>query len=197
MSDESSESRSPVRLLVIIGSVRPGRVGLPVGRWVAERITAEHPEVEVDLADLAEIALPFMDEPKHPRLREYAHEHTRAWSERVDAAEAVVFVTPEYDHGYAPALKNAIDYLVEEWAYKPYGFVSYGGVSAGTRAAASLASVLAMLGMLRARAAVEIGFPGSRVSDGAFAASENEDSRLDALVGELLRLAPALATLRG
>jgi len=186
-----------VRLLVIVGSVRPGRVGLPIARWVADRVGADFPDIDLDLADLAELALPFMDEPKHPRLREYTHAHTIAWSERVAAADAVLFVTPEYNHGYAPALKNAIDYLIEEWAYKPYGFVAYGGVSAGTRAASALAPVLAMLGMLRARAAVEINFPGSRVDDGGFAATESEDARLDTLLAELEELAPALRPLRG
>lgn len=185
-----------MRLLLIVGSVRPGRIGLPIARWAAERIASEHPGFDVDFADLAEVGLPFMDEPKHPRLREYTHGHTIAWSARVASADAVVLVTPEYDHGYSPALKNAIDYLVQEWAYKPYGFVCYGGVSAGTRAAASLASVLAMLGMLRARAAVEIGFPGPRVADGAFAATESEELRLDTMLAELELLAPALAALR-
>ena len=185
-----------MRLLLIVGSVRPGRVGLPIGRWVADRITAEYPAVEVDFADLGELALPFMDEPKHPRLREYTHAHTLAWSARVDAAEAVVFVAPEYNFSYAPSLKNAIDYVFEEWAYKPYGYVSYGGVSAGTRAAAAFSSVLAPLGMLRARAAVEIGFPNSRVTDGVFAATESEEVKLDTMIAELEELAPALAVLR-
>ena len=57
--------------------------------------------------------------------------HTKAWSARVDAADAFVFVTPEYNYGVPAALKNAIDYLNTEWAYKPVGFVSYGGIFAG------------------------------------------------------------------
>jgi len=185
-----------VRLLVIVGSVRPGRVGLPIGRWVADRAAAEFPGIDVDFADLGELDLPLMNEPKHPRLKEYTHAHTIAWSERVEAADAVVFVAPEYNYSYAPSLKNAIDYVFDEWAYKPYGFVSYGGVSAGTRGAVALSAVLAALGMLRARAALEIGFPNARVSDGAFAATESEEVRLDSMLAELEELAPALATLR-
>ena len=75
----------------------------------------------------------MLDEPKHPRLRQYQHAHTKAWSARVDAADAFVFVTPEYNYGMPPALLNAIDYVLHEWAYKPAGFVSYGGISGGTR----------------------------------------------------------------
>ena len=71
--------------------------------------------------DLAEVNLPVFDEPEHPRFRKYQHEHTKAWSARVARADAYVFVTPEYNFSTPPALLNAIDYLVHEWAYKPVG----------------------------------------------------------------------------
>nr|WP_263298826.1 NAD(P)H-dependent oxidoreductase [Leifsonia poae] len=80
-------------LMILIGSVRPGRVGLPVAQWVASVARADG-GFDIDLADLAEIALPFMDEPNHPRLRRYTHQHTVDWSARVDAADAFLFVTP-------------------------------------------------------------------------------------------------------
>ena len=82
-----------------------------------------------------------MDEPKHPRLREYEHQHTKDWSARVEAADAFVFVHPEYNYGITAPLKNALDYLSQEWNYKPLGLVSYGGVSAGTRAAQMIKQV--------------------------------------------------------
>jgi NAD(P)H-dependent FMN reductase len=85
------------------------------------------------VADLAAINLPMADEPNHPRLRQYVHQHTRDWSALIDCADAVVFVTPEYNHGYPATVKNAIDFLYHRWAEKPVGFVSYGGISAGTR----------------------------------------------------------------
>src|SRR6476660_7040656 len=107
-------------------------MGPSIGRWLVERVQA-HGKFELGLADLKEIALPMLDEPKHPRLRQYQHAHTKAWSARVDAADAFVFVTPEYNFGMPPALLNAIDYVLHEWAYKPAGFVSYGGISGGTR----------------------------------------------------------------
>src|SRR5690242_5860222 len=87
---------APLRLLIIIASTRPGRVGLPVGQWFSER-AREHGGFEVSVADLAELALPFMDEPNHPRLRLYTHQHTKEWSALVDAADAFVFVSPEYN----------------------------------------------------------------------------------------------------
>src|SRR5690606_20059283 len=92
----------------------------------------------VERVDLKEINLPLLDEPKHPRLGEYEHEHTKRWSATVTRADAFVFVTPEYDFGPPASLINALQYLVKEWAYKPVGLLSYGGVSAGLRSANAL-----------------------------------------------------------
>ena len=63
-------------LQIIVASTRPGRVGLPVADWFAARAQA-HGAFELDVVDLAELGLPFMDEPNHPRLRRYEHQHTR------------------------------------------------------------------------------------------------------------------------
>src|SRR4051812_11561569 len=117
-------------LMIVVGSVRPVRVGPVVAEWV--RAEAQKAGGwEIDYVDLAELALPFMDEPNHPALRKYTKQHTLDWSARVDAADAVVFVSPEYNHSFSPALKNALDFLAQEWWRKPYGVVSYGGISAG------------------------------------------------------------------
>ena len=145
------------RLLVIIASTRPGRVGLPVATWFSERVTA-HGGFELEVVDLAEFELPFLNKAKHPRLGEYSHDHTRAWSEIVARADAVVMVTAEYNFGYPAPLKNAIDYLHAEWRYKPIGFVSYGGVAAGTRAVQQLKQVVTALSMTPSGPSVNIPF---------------------------------------
>jgi NAD(P)H-dependent FMN reductase len=144
-------------LMVVIASTRPTRVGMAVGRWFVDRAT-QHGAFDIDLVDLAELDLPFMDEPEHPRFARYVHDHTKRWSARVKAADAFVFVTPEYNHGYNAPLKNAIDYLHHEWEYKPVGFVSYGGVAAGTRAVQQLKPVVAVLRMTPLADAVYIPF---------------------------------------
>ena len=111
------------KLSIVVGSTRPGRIGLAVATWFVERARA-HGGFEIELVDLAALNLPMLDEPKHPSLREYTHAHTRAWSATVASADAFVFVTPEYNHGAPAPLINAIDYLVHEWSYKPAAFVS-------------------------------------------------------------------------
>lgn len=119
------------KILVILGSVRPGRAGEKVAAWVMAQSHEYSGELEFELADLLEINLPFLDEPDPPMSgSEYVHEHTRRWSGIVNAADGFIIVTPEYNRGYPPVLKNALDYLYREWKGKPCGFVGYGGSGA-------------------------------------------------------------------
>jgi NAD(P)H-dependent FMN reductase len=182
-------------LQIIVGSTRPGRIGLPIARWVQERGTA-HQGFEVELVDLAEVGLPLLDEPSHPRLGQYVNDHTKAWSHRVARADAFVLVTPEYNHGYPAPLKNALDYLYREWNHKPVGFVSYGGVAAGTRAVGLLKPVVLALQMVPVVQTVSIPFAGRHVAEGAFTAPEGLDAAAGAMFDALLAHATALTPLR-
>jgi NAD(P)H-dependent FMN reductase len=110
-------------LQIIVASTRPGRVGLPVAQWF-QRFAEAGDEFEVELVDLADVALPLLDEPNHPIARQYTQPRTMAWSETVDRADAFVIVHPEYNHSFNAAIKNALDHLHSEWNYKPVGFVS-------------------------------------------------------------------------
>jgi NAD(P)H-dependent FMN reductase len=183
-------------LMVVIASTRPTRVGMAVGRWFVDRAT-EHPAFDVDLVDLAELDLPFMDEPEHPRFARYVHDHTKRWSARVKAADAFVFVTPEYNHGYNAPLKNAIDFLHHEWEHKPVGFVSYGGVAAGTRAVQQLKPVVAVLRMTPLSDAVYIPFVHQHLNqDRQFQPSDELETAATALLQALERYEAALRPLR-
>jgi NAD(P)H-dependent FMN reductase len=185
-----------VRLMIVIASTRPGRVGLPVGEWFAERARA-HAAFELELVDLAELDLPFMDEPNHPRFHKYTHQHTKDWSAQVQAADAFVFVMPEYNYGFNAPLKNAIDFLHVEWEYKPVGFVSYGGVAAGTRAVQMLKQVVTTLKMTPLSEAVSIPFVAQFIDDdGELQANETMENAATAMLDELVRVAAALAPLR-
>ncbi len=185
------------RLQIIIASTRPGRIGLPVGRWFEERARA-HGGFDVEVVDLADLGLPFVDEPNHPRLRQYTQEHTKQWSAKVDAADAFAFVMPEYNYGFNAPLKNAIDFLHEEWMHKPVGFVSYGGVSAGTRAVQMIKQVVTTLNMFALNEAVSIPFVAQFIDDeGEIDANETMEKAADALVAGLLRMSGVLAGLRG
>jgi NAD(P)H-dependent FMN reductase len=184
------------KLLTIIASTRPGRVGLPVANWFQDRARA-HGGFELDLADLYELDLPLLDEPSHPRLRTYTKAHTEAWSAIVDAADAVVIVTAEYNYGYPAALKNAIDYLHHEWRYKPVGFVSYGGVAAGTRAVQQLKQVVGALQLFSVATAVNIPFVTQFLDDDrVIQANDVMIQAAGAMLDELLAVEAALQPLR-
>lgn len=145
------------QLKVIIGSTRPSRKGHLVADWILN-LLKQHASFEVEVLDLKEINLPFMDEVEHPALQKYANDHTKKWSKTIEGADAFVVVTPEYNFGYPATLKNALDYLSSEWEDKPMAFVSYGGVSAGTRAVQALKLPVTTLGMMPLSQAVNIPF---------------------------------------
>jgi NAD(P)H-dependent FMN reductase len=184
------------KLLIVIASTRPGRVGLPVARWIQEAAVA-HGGFDVAVADLAEIGLPLLDEPSHPRLQQYTQDHTKQWSGMVGIADAFVFVLPEYNHGITAPLKNAIDFLHNEWSYKPVGLVSYGGVAAGTRAAQMVKQVVVGLRMTPVVEAVAIPFVRQFLDDeGAIQPNEAMQQSAPAMLDELVRVEAALRPLR-
>jgi NAD(P)H-dependent FMN reductase len=139
----------------------------------------------------------MMDEPHHPRLRQYTHDHTRRWSALIEAADALVWVMPEYNHGYIAPLKNAIDYLVHEWAWKPVGLVSYGGLSGGTRATQLLKPVLSDLKMVPLAETVPIVYVSQMLKDGVFEPSESLTRTAHVMLAELQRVEVATRSLRG
>ena len=154
------------KLEIIIASTRPGRVGPSVATWIRDQAVAHGGFDEVELVDLAEVNLPFMNEPHHPRMRKYVHQHTKDWAAKIAEADAFVLVMPEYNYGFNAELKNALDYLNQEWNYAPVGLVSYGGVAAGTRAAQMIKQVLTTLKMTPLPEAVSIPFVQQFLNDG-------------------------------
>ena len=183
------------QLQVVIASTRPGRAGLPIGRWAAEA-AAEHGGFDVELVDLEEMRLPLLDEPNHPRMRRYTKEHTLRWSEKVSGADAFLFVTPEYNYGPPPALLNAVNFLHDEWAYKPAAFVSYGGVAAGLRSVQALKQVLTTLRMVPIPEGVAIPFVFEHLSPAGLTPPPPVAAAVGPMLDELLRWTNALTELR-
>jgi NAD(P)H-dependent FMN reductase len=184
-----------LKLHVIIASTRPGRTGLPVGTWAHERAKA-HGKFDVTLVDLKEVNLPLMDEPKHPRLQQYEHELTKAWSATVAAADAFVLVTPEYNYSVAPTLLNAFDHLYKEWNYKPAAFVSYGGLSGGMRAVEMAKQTVCALRMVPLTEAVTLPFAAKQIAEGKFSGTPENEKAAAAMLDELHRYATALKPMR-
>lgn len=146
-----AHTSTPVRVAVVIGSVRKDRFGPVPARWVSGRLRAR-PGLEVDLIDLAEYELPLVlngDDPGEP-----LPEPVKALEERLRWADAFVVVTPVYNRSYPASLKSAIDWFHEEWTAKPVGFVSYGGMTGGVQAVEHLRGVFAEFNTVSPRDAV-------------------------------------------
>jgi NAD(P)H-dependent FMN reductase len=183
-------------LRIIIGSTRPGRVGPSVAAWITER-ARQHGGFDVEVTDLAELNLPMFNEPNHPRLRTYVHQHTKDWSALVGGSDAFIFVIPEYNYGFTAPLKNAIDYLNAEWANKAAGIVSYGGVAAGTRAAQMLKQVFSALKLVPVTDSVNIPFVAQFLDeDRRLKPNEIMEQAATAMLDELVRWTESLRPLR-
>ncbi|MDL4818580.1 NADPH-dependent FMN reductase [Actinomadura opuntiae] len=175
-------------LQIHIGSTRPQRIGPAFAAWFAA-MADKHAMFEVEVIDLAEVDLPFLDEPHHPRLRRYVHQHTLDWSATVERADAFVLVTPEYNYGYSAVMKNALDHLCHEWADKAVGFVSYGGIGAGTRAVQQLKQVVTTLRMVPVLESVNIPFAMKKLTaEHKFANDADADQAAMLMLDELARV---------
>ncbi len=183
-----------LKLAVIIGSTRPGRVGPSVAAWFVDA-AREHAEFDLTLVDLVDLELPLLDEPQHPTKQLYEHEHTKKWAAIVDDADAFVFVTPEYDF-FAPAsLVNAIQYLAKEWAYKPAAIVSYGGISGGLRSTQMVRLLLSSLNVHTLMQSVSIQFVAKHIHDGVFTPEPHAVGSAATMLDELSKWAAALRPL--
>jgi NAD(P)H-dependent FMN reductase len=185
-----------LKLHTIIFSTCPGRVGPSVATWF-HGMARDHAAFDAELVDLADFGLPLYDEPDHPRLKKYRHEHTKAWSRSVDAADAFVFVTPEYNFSPTPTFVNALDFVYSEWHYKPAAFVSYGGVSGGLRAAQAAKLLVAAVKMVPLVEAVTIPMVSHHLdAEKNFAATEIHEKSARTMLDELSRWAEALKPMR-
>ncbi|WP_460051190.1 NADPH-dependent FMN reductase [Spirochaeta dissipatitropha] len=190
------------KLVIITTSTRPQRLGMLIAEWVqsiALEIAAADGNVEVELIDLADINLPFLDElvPAAMVQQQYMNEHTKVWSQRVAAADGFIFVLPEYNHSYPASIKNAIDYLFEEWSYKPLGMVSYGASKAVGWGAKHLRSVAGELRMYDVRDYVLIPDCFDRLdSQGNFSPLEYQLEDAAGMITEVIRAIEPMKLLR-
>jgi NAD(P)H-dependent FMN reductase len=173
-----------LKIAIIIGSTRPGRNGQAVAQWTYD-IARKRTDAEFEVVDLAEFKLPLLDEAAHPARGQYAHSHTRAWSAKIAAFDGYVFVTPEYNHGVNGALKNAIDFLHQEWINKAAGFVGY-GAALGARAIEQLRLVMGALQVATVTAQVGLSlftdFEGLSVFKPAAVHEQNVNRMLDQVI---------------
>ncbi|KUL72786.1 MULTISPECIES: NADPH-dependent FMN reductase [unclassified Streptomyces] len=151
-------SHAPLKIGVLIGSVRPGRFADKVSRWFLSEI-GQRDDMETHVIDLSEPVL--ADELKLTLEQSDAPTLAR----RIGGLDGFVVITPEYNHGYPAALKLAVDYVYREWRAKPVGFVSYGGMAGGQRAVEQLRQVFAEMHAVTLRDTVSFHMAWERFDD--------------------------------
>lgn len=143
------------RIAIVLGSTRPGRRAEIVASWVNEVASHHATDVRFELVDIGAYDLPLLDEPVPAMAGDYRNAHTKRWAAAIDGFDGFVFVTPEYNHSFPAALKNAIDFLYAEWTDKAAGFVGY-GAHGGMRAVEQLRLTLAEVKIATVRTQVAL-----------------------------------------
>jgi NAD(P)H-dependent FMN reductase len=179
---------------IIIGSTRPGRNGEAVAKWFYD-CAVKTGSADFELIDLQDFNLPLYDEPMPPFMQKYTHDHTKKWSAKIDSLDAFIFVTPEYNHSTSGALKNAIDFLMNEWANKAAGFVGYGSAM-GARAIEHLRLIMAELRVATVRTQVGLSLFSDFENFKTFKPGPQHQKNLNALLDEVISWGEAMKTVR-
>jgi NAD(P)H-dependent FMN reductase len=183
-----------LRIAIILGSTRPGRLGAAVARWVYE-LAQRRGDADYEHVDLLDFNLPLLDEPVPPSRHQYSNPHTKVWAEKIAGFDGFVFVTPEYNHGMSGALKNAIDFLYAEWNNKAAGFVAYGSAG-GVRAVEQLRQVMAELQVADVRSQVALSLYTDFEKFSVFKPAALHEKALATMLDQLLAWSGALKPLR-
>lgn len=183
---------------VIVGSTREGRLGERVAKWVVGE--AEKQEGwEVELLDLKELNLPLYHEALQPAelQKNYPDEAVKSWSQKIEQKEAFIFITPEYNHGLPASLKNAIDWLYPEWNDKAAALVSYSnGNGGGIRALEQLRQTLAHVGVATVQQETTIARAQDHFSPKGEPTTDSFNGALSRQMTQLDKWGRALSTIR-
>lgn len=183
-----------LRLAIIIGSTRPGRVGADVARWAFE-IAKQRDDAAFELVDIEAFNLPLLDEPIPPAQGKYTKDHTKRWAAKIDSFDGYIIVTPEYNHGTSGALKNAIDFVYAEWNNKAAGFVGYGSAG-GVRAVEHLRQIMAEVQVATVRGQVMLSLFNDFENFTTFKPHPRHEKSLNQMIDQVIAWGGALKTLR-
>ncbi|MCF7834198.1 MAG: NAD(P)H-dependent oxidoreductase [Candidatus Pacebacteria bacterium] len=194
-------SNTILNIKVIVGSVREGRFADKASAWIAEELKKQ-PNVSIEILDLKDYEMPFFNEAVSPsyKTEPYKNEAVARFTSKIAEGDAFVVVSPEYNHSTTGVLKNAFDWVYQEWNNKPIGFVSYGSVG-GARAVEHLRLIAVELQMAPIRNAVHI--PGEQYFPVLFGKADakemftNMQKSADGMISQLLWWTKALKVARG
>ncbi|ANF82987.1 flavoprotein [Acinetobacter sp. NCu2D-2] len=180
-----------MKIYIVVGSVREGRTAIKVANWVLNQIQSyQFSTLNTEIVDLKEWDLPIFTGPNPPLTGIYDQPKQQAWADKIAQGDAFIFISPEYNHGYSPALKNALDYLGKEWQAKPAAYISYGG-SNGSRSIDQIRQVGTQLGLVDTNAVIEIRDIFSRNKDETFQGNDFDNKALKSAVDKLIQYVSA------
>lgn len=133
------------KILVIVSTVREGRLGRKIADWYIDQARAASKDLEFELLDIDELELPLFNEPLPPMYHQYSDLQNKL-ADSIAGADGFVFITGEYNYSVPGSLKNFLDYIYAEWSRRPATFVGY-GVHGGVRAIQDLVNILSGLGV--------------------------------------------------
>lgn len=147
---------NPLRVKIILGSTREGRFSEKPGHWLRSEVE-KRADIQAELLDLRDYPMPFFDEVETPsyKSKPYTDPTVVAWTAKIADGDAFIIITPEYNHGVPAVLKNAFDYVYQEWNNKPIAYVSYGSAM-GARSVEQLREVAVELQMAPIRNAIHM-----------------------------------------
>jgi NAD(P)H-dependent FMN reductase len=183
-----------LKIGIILGSTRPGRNGEAVARWVTD-VAKKRRDASFELVDIADYNLPLLDEPMPASKGQYSKPHTIAWSQKINSFDGFVFVTPEYNHATSGALKNALDFLFNEWKDKAAGFVGYGGVG-GARAIENLRQIVGKLHMADVSTQVGLSLFTDFENFSVFKPAQHQEAAVNTMLDQVIAWSDALKSLR-
>jgi NAD(P)H-dependent FMN reductase len=186
--EEETMSNSKLKIGIILGSTRQGRVSPQVGEWV-KGIADKRGDADYEIVDIADFKLPFLGEGtgQEPGLK--------SWSEKIASLDGFVFIVQEYNHSITGALKNALDSAREEWNNKAAGIVSYGSTG-GARAAEHLRGILGELLVADVRVHPTLSLFTDFENFSVFKPADLHLDNVNAMLDQVVAWSGALKTLR-
>ena len=193
-------NNTSISIKIIMGSIREGRFSDKAAIWIADEIKKQE-GVVAEVLDLRDYEMPFFNEPASPSFKQepYKNEAVARFTKKIAEGDAFVIVTPEYNHGTSGVLKNALDWVYQEWNNKSVAFVSYGSVG-GARAVEQLRLIAIELQMAPIRNSVHI--PGEQYFQTLFGKMDARDlfasvsNQAETMIAQLLWWARALKNAR-
>lgn len=178
-----------MNIQIIVGSIREGRAAIKVANWVRDTIQQlNFHTLSVEIVDLKQWDLPLFAGAHPPLSGIYDQPKQQAWADQIAKGDAFIFISPEYNHGYSPALKNALDYLGKEWQGKPAAYISYGATN-GSRSIDQIRQVATQLGMIDTNSVFEMRDIFKRNQEAKITGSEIEQQLIEKIVKTLIQYA--------